>query len=71
MYAGKEDGEWMVGLGHQVVLQLVEDDQLLHKGYVVVTDSFYFSANLFKELIVRGFGACGTVRHNCRGSPPL
>ena len=70
LYTGKEDGERAVGLAQQVVLQLVEDDRLKHKGYVVVTDSFYSSPTLFKELVARGFGACGTVRRDRRGLPP-
>ena len=70
LYTGKEDGERTIGLAHQVVLQLVEDHRLLHKGYVVVTDSYYSSPALFKELITRGFGACGTVRCDRRGLPP-
>ena len=64
LYMGKEDGEQAVGLAHQVMLQLVGDDRLLNKGYMVVTDSYYSSPTLFKELMARGFSACGTVRHD-------
>ena len=32
--------------------------------------NFYSSPALFAELREQGFGACGTVRVNCRGLPP-
>jgi hypothetical protein len=51
------------------VLELVEDDCLLQKGYVVVTDNFYSSPALFHDLVARGFGACGTVWKDRKGIP--
>ena len=58
------------GLAHGVVLELVDGDQLQGKGYVVVTDNFYTSPALFRDLQQRGFGACGTTRRDRRGIPP-
>ena len=70
LYAGKEGNSVERGLTHKVVLQLVADDRLQHKGYVVVTDNFYSSPALFSDLVARGIGACGTARKNRRGIPP-
>ena len=69
LYTGKEEGQKEVGLAHQVVLRLLNDERLQNKGYVVVMDSFYSSPQLFKDLIARGFGACGTVRRDRKGLP--
>ena len=57
------------GLAHRVVMELTDDVRLKGKGYVVVTDNFYSSPDLFRELLVEGFGACGTVRKDRRGVP--
>ena len=70
LYTGKEGGSVETGLAHRVVLELVDDDRLLQKGYVVVTDNFYSSPALFRDLVQRGFGACGTARKDRRGIPP-
>ena len=48
----------------------MDDDRLLQKGYVVVTDNFYSSPALFRDLVQRGFGACGTAHKDRRGIPP-
>ena len=69
LYTGKEEGAVDVGLAHRVVLELTNDDHLMHKGYLVFTDSYYSSPALFRDLQQRGFGACGTVRVNRRGMP--
>ena len=34
-----------------------------------MTDNFHSSPSLFRELLRRGFGACGTARKNRRGIP--
>ena len=65
LYTGKEDGRIEHGLAHRVVMDLVEDDRLLGKGYIVYTDNFYSSPTLEK-----GFGACGTARQDRKGIPP-
>ena len=61
LYTGKEEGQREGGLAHRVVMELVDDVRLLGKGYIVITDSFYTSPALFRELVTMGFGACGTV----------
>ena len=71
LYTGKEGDSVERNLAHKVVLQLVADERLQHKGYVVVTDNFYSSPALFRDLVEQGFGACGTARKNRRGIPPV
>ena len=50
LYTGKEEGRTEHGLAHRVVMDLVIDPKLLHKGYIVYTDNFYSSPALFREL---------------------
>ena len=69
LYTGKEEGSGEHGLAHRVVMSLVDDDRLKHKGYIVYMDNFYSSPALFKELTTIGFAACGTARKNRRGIP--
>ena len=69
MYTGKEGDERDCGLANRVVLDLVDEVRLQGKGYVVVTDNYYSSPPLFRELIGRGFGACGTARRNQKRIP--
>ena len=71
LYTGKEaDGRnGGQGLAHRVVLDLLNDQRLEGKGYLVYTDNFYSSPALFRELTERGFGACGTARKDRRGIP--
>ena len=67
---GKEaDGNGGQGLAHRVVLDLLNDQRLEGKGYLLYTDNFYSSPALFRELTERGFGACGTARKDRRGIP--
>ena len=68
-YTGKNGGRSETGLAHGVVLDLVDDERLQGKEYVVVTDNFYSSPGLFRDLVARGFGACGTVRRDSKGLP--
>ncbi len=70
LYTGKEGDQRGCGLADRVVLDLVDDVRLQGKGFVVVTDNFYSSPSLFRELRRRGFGACGTARRNRKGLPP-
>ena len=69
LYTGKEEDRVQTGLAHGVVLDLVDDPRLQGKGYVVVTDNFYSSPALFRDLVARGFGACGTARKDRKGIP--
>ena len=69
LYTGKEGDRTEHGLAHRVVMDLVSDQRLDQKGYIVFTDNFYSSPALFKELCAHGFGACGTARKNRRGIP--
>ena len=62
LYTGKEGGATEHGLAHRVVMELVNDQRLEQKGYIVYTDNFYSSPALFKALTDSGFGACGTAR---------
>ena len=50
-------------------MQLVDDERLERKGYVVFTDNFYSSPALFRDLAEKGFGACGTAQKDRRGIP--
>ena len=57
------------GLVHRVVTQLVDDERLEGKGYIVFTDNFYTSQSVFQDLAEKGFGACGTAQRDRRGIP--
>ena len=56
-------------LSHRVVLELLDYTRLQNKGYIVYTDNFYTSPELFNDLYAWGFGASGTVRANQKGLP--
>ena len=66
LYTGKEGGATEHGLAHRVVMELVNDQRLEQKGYIVYT---YSSPALFKALTDSGFGACGSARKDRRGIP--
>ena len=66
---GKEGGATEHGLALRVVMELVNDQRLEQKGYIVYTDNCYSSPALFKALTDSGFGACGTARKDRRGIP--
>ena len=63
LYTGKEgDGRHSgQGLAHRVVLDLLNDQRLEGKGYLVYTDNFYSSPALFRELTERGFSTWQTA----------
>ena len=66
-YLGTDnDGERMVGLGMKVVLSLTEK---LDVGRTVVTDNFFTSLELLRELRKRDLGLIGTVRKKRRELP--
>ena len=67
LYSGKEGDHVATGLAHDVVMELVQDDRLEGKGYIIVTDNYYTSTALCRSLVDRGFGAVGTVRKDRRG----
>ena len=69
LYTGKEEGQGEMGLAERVVMELVNDGRLEGKGYIIVTDNFYSSPKLFRALVEKGFGTCGTTRRNRRGIP--
>ena len=69
LHTGKDDslgGE--LGMTSAVVLRLVEP--ICGRGHHLYTDNLYTSPQLFTELRLQGFGACGTLRLNRRGVPP-
>ena len=53
---------------HAVVMRLV--DPIKGRGHHLYVDNFYTSPQLFADLHMNGFGACGTVQVNRRGLPP-
>ena len=57
------------GLSYSVVMRLMQP--YLGKGYRLYVDNFYSSPILFQDLLSQGTFACGTVRANRRGLPPL
>ena len=56
------------GMTAGVVLRLV--DPIRDLGHHLYVDNLYTSPSLFRELHLRGFEACGTLRINRRGVPP-
>ncbi|KAG8232015.1 hypothetical protein J437_LFUL011956 [Ladona fulva] len=64
IYAGKRDSPGMsgIGLGHQVVLELI--DGLLHEGRTLYVDNFYTSVPLAEDLLGKKTYVCGTLRRN-------
>ena len=52
------------GLGHRVVLELVQN--LVGNEHTIYVDNFYISPSLFTDLIQLGFKSCGTLNPNRR-----
>ena len=68
-YLGADGGAArQTGLGQQVVLDLT---QRLDVGRTVVTDNYFTSLALTRELRNRNLGHIGTVRKNRRELPPV
>ena len=66
LYTGKDASSTSgKGLGHRVVLELVQD--LVGNEHTIYVDNFYISPSLFTDLIQLGFKACGTHNPNRRG----
>ena len=61
LYTGKDGSSGGPGLAHRVVMDLADDQRLEGKGYLIYTDNFYSSPDLFQALADKGFGACGTA----------
>ena len=66
MYRGKE-GEQISLNGLSYDVDLVSG--LENQGYLLYTDNFYSSPNLFRASVAQGFGAVGTLDPKRRGSP--
>ena len=67
VYTGKKLTRTINGLGHDVVMHLM--DGLFMQGYHLYCDNFYSSPTLFKDLFDKGCFATGTVRENRIGFP--
>ena len=66
LYTGKDTSSTSgKGLGHQVVLELVQD--LVGNEHTIYVDNFYTSLSLFTDLIQLGFKACGILNPNRHG----
>jgi len=72
LYSGKEfpihseDGQ-----GSAVVMHLMEQAQLLNKGYHLQTDNWYTKCKLATDLLQKDTSLTGTVRANSKGLPKL
>ena len=68
LYCGKEEDNVDKGLAHRV-LETYRWWEVEGEEECCLTDNFYSSPALFRDLLVEGFGACGTVRKDRRGVP--
>jgi hypothetical protein len=57
------------GLVHALVLRLLQDSDLLDRGYHLTVDNFFASPALFQDLFEQNTTATGTVRRSRRGLP--
>ena len=71
IYTGKDtiEEEAEFGLCSQVIVDLLEG--LEHRGHLLFTDNYYTSPELYTYLYEREVYACGTLRCNRKGVPPL
>lgn len=67
VYLGKDTKSSIFGLAYDVVMNLVKS--LGRQGYNIFFDNFYTGVQLLRDLLAKGFGACGTVRTNRKGFP--
>ena len=67
IYTGKRLTKTKNGLGHDVVMDLMQS--LFKQGYHLYIDNFYSSPTLFRDLFVQGCFCTGTVRDNRTGFP--
>ncbi|XP_066569538.1 piggyBac transposable element-derived protein 4 [Amia ocellicauda] len=68
VYTGKGKFPTGLGLSYDAVVGLL-DKPYLGNGYHVYCDNFYTSPHLFRHLLSKGFGACGTYRLGMKDSP--
>ena len=57
------------GATYDLVMRLMEESDLLYKGYHLGLDNFFSSPTLFSNLWNKGTTATGTVRKNRKGLP--
>ncbi|XP_061188012.1 piggyBac transposable element-derived protein 4-like [Saccostrea echinata] len=67
VYTGKEFGQQEKGLAYRVVMDLCRP--MFGSNLCVYMDNFYTSADLLRDLHIRGIYACGTVRSNWKSLP--
>lgn len=66
VYIGKSHTHTVHGLSYDAVMDLIQPSYL-GTGYHIYMDNFYTSPQLFRELAIMKFGACGTYRDNRKG----
>lgn len=68
IYSGKSTTPSEQGLSYTSVMDLMPF-QTLGSGYILYVDNFYTSPILFKDLLAKGIGSCGTIRTVRQGFP--
>ena len=68
IYCGKSRFHSGKGLGYDSVMALI-DKAKLGTGYHLYVDNWYTSPQLFRDLLRKGIGACGTYRDDRVGVP--
>ncbi|CAK9816530.1 PiggyBac transposable element-derived protein 4 [Anthophora quadrimaculata] len=68
IYSGKNETRIVKTHSHDVVMKLIGD--LLFKGRILFTDSFYTSIPLAEDLLTKRTYICGTVKMNRKFLPP-
>lgn len=69
IYTGKDKTD-TGSATRNVVINLLKESQLLHKGYCLFLDNWYSSPTLYRELFNMKTNVCGTARINRKGMPP-
>lgn len=68
IYIGKDKTD-TGSASRNVVMNLLKESELLHKGYCLFIDSWYSSPTLYRELYNMGTNVCGTARINRKKMP--